>query len=805
MKLDRRSFLQFTAGAVAGTLLSPLPWKLADDTAIWSQNWRWRPKSEPGETSYAYSICRLCPGGCGIKVRLIDDKRGVFVSGNSNDPVNKGGICPLGIASLQFLYAPYRLGEPMKQTGKRGDPKGFKPISWDEALENVSERMEELVSKGEASTVAWINGDSKGSMKEFINYFLDVYGTSNYFCLPCSDDSQELANFAMRGAKTPTGFDLERAEFIVSFGADLLGGWGAPIRVHKAFSDWVKTGPGSTKSEIIQIDWRESYTASKANEWIAILPGTEAALALGMCHVIIRDKLYDKNFVDELSFGFEDWTDERGRTHQGFKRFILKKYPPGKVAEITGIKTEKIVSLARKFASKKPALAVWGGGNNRVPGTLYHDMVFMALNALVGNLGKPGGVFNVANPPLAPWPHSDLSGKNSQAIEKGATLGVSSENKFPLRGNLFYTALDEIVRGGPARFKLLFLYEANPAYSIPEHGIYQKALNKIDFVVSFSSYLDETAMLSDIILPNHTFLERWDDMFTPEGCPFSVYGISKPVLSPQKNTRHTGDVLLALAKKLGSDFAEHFPWKDYQTLLKSRLSGIIESGKGKVVAGEDITQLMGIHGNLEPNFGTVDELWEKLTSGKFWVSLPDYGEPFSFKTPSGKFEFYTQKLKIENENEKKDEFFLPHFFPLEPSGSPKDYPYSLISYGLFDFLGAEVANPPFLKKLLSDSLLKGNDLFVQMNPSTAVKAKLKEGNRVQVETPVGKAKFLVHLTEEIPPKVLAVPTGFGHWAFDKYIRSKGVNVNRLVEVQLDPTTGMGTWWLTRAKVKNIEI
>ena len=141
MKLDRRAFVKLIAGGVGGTLLSPLPWKMADDTAIWSQNWFWRPSPERGGATTVNTVCQLCSGGCGVRVRLIEEKRAVNIDGNPTHPVNQGGICPLGAAGLQYLYGPSRIETPLQQTGKRGDLETMKAISWDEALEILAIKL----------------------------------------------------------------------------------------------------------------------------------------------------------------------------------------------------------------------------------------------------------------------------------------------------------------------------------------------------------------------------------------------------------------------------------------------------------------------------------------------------------------------------------------------------------------------------------------------------------------------------------------------------------------------------------------
>ena len=795
MKLDRRAFLQFTAGAIGGTLLSPLPWKLADDTAIWSQNWSWRPKSQPGETTWEYSICRYCSAGCGIKVRLIDSKRAVSVTGNPNAPVNRGGVCPLGIAALQLQYSPARVSSPLKQTSKRGDPNGFKPISWEQAIGEIVKTMKKLESESETNAVAWITGDTNGSMPEFIEYFLQNYGSPNHFYMPTSTDNQKLANLVMQGLDQPVSFDLERARLIFNFGANLLEGWGSPVRNMKAFTySW-----HNQNTKLIHFDWRESLTSTKATEWIPINPGTYAALALGMCHVIVKEGLYDRDFVESNCFGFEDWEDKEGIRHKGFKSVVLKEYSPSKVASITGISAEKIAHLARQFSKEQPSLAIWGTSTKNTPGNFYAEMAFLSLNALVGNINKPGGIIQRPSVPLRPFEEAFAEGGHRKELEE-LRIGKELAEEFPSEKVSIYTALEQINKAEHNLVKLLFLYEANPVYSLAEPETYLEAVNKIDTVVSFSSFLDETSVHADIILPNHALFERWDDFRTPPTVPYAVYGVSKPVLKPHKKTQHTGDVLIKIAKALGGEIAKNFPWSNYESVLKWRAEGIAEEGEGRALEGEDIEKLLETHASLEPNFKNADELWGKLTSGAFWVKLPDLTKAPSFKTASQKFEFFAQSLRKRKFKKWNDRLFVANYFPLESSGDKKEFPYLLIPYEIMELTNAQVANPPFLTKLLDDTLLKGEDIFVQVNPATARQAGVREGAKVTLATPVGKGKVRVHISEEVAPGVIAMAAGLGHSAFDEYIKGKGINTNVLTEVQLDPVTGIGTWWATRAKL-----
>ncbi len=257
MKVGRRAFLQFTAGVVGGSLLTPIPWKLADDSAIWSQNWSWRPSPERGEVTHAASTCVLCNGGCGIRAKLVDGKRAIAIEGNPAHPVNRGGICPLGAAGAQFLYAPYRLSKPMKQTKKRGDPSGFQPISWDEALKELGSRLSKLRSEGNANALACITSARRSSMDELWQQFLAAYGSANLFKMPTHADSRATAASLLLGRAADVAFALEKATYILSFGGSLLEGWGAPGRVQAAYGSWRSGNAVKLVQEIGRASCRE--------------------------------------------------------------------------------------------------------------------------------------------------------------------------------------------------------------------------------------------------------------------------------------------------------------------------------------------------------------------------------------------------------------------------------------------------------------------------------------------------------------------------------------------------------------------
>ena len=790
MKLDRRAFVKLIAGGVGGTLLSPLPWKMADDTAIWSQNWFWRPSPERGGATTLNTVCQLCSGGCGIRVRLINENRAVNIDGNPNHPVNQGGICPLGAAGLQYLYGPSRIETPLQQTGKRGDLTTMKAISWDEALEILAAKLRDMRQK--ARGLVCVSGKREGTVPELFARFLHAYGSPNYNLMPAAADAESLGLFVSQGNSGPLGYDLENAKMVMSFGSGYIDGWGSPSRMMMAFGGW-RSNSKRDRTKIIQVETRGSLSASKADEWVAVAPGTEAALALGLAQVIVSEGRYDRTFVGQYTHGFDE-----------FRRLLRRSYTPEEVAAITGVEKEKIVGLAREFAGTKPAVALSGWGQGRMQGSMYDFLAVQSLNALVGSLHKAGGVTRRPELPLAPWPKvvldaASLTGANEPRLDG------SKGPHFPLPAQLVHNLVKNIKEGNPYPAEMLWVYEANPAHDLADVQPFLEALDKVGTVVSFSSFMDDTTQLADLVLPGPTYLERLEDVHTPPGLQYAVFGLSQPILSPRFETRHPGDVLIQLAKSLGGNVGASFPWSDYETALKDRVKGLANAGRGQVADEPGLQPWKGGQGRqLAPNYDSFDELWEKLTEHGCWFdtseAIPSWASAFT--TPSGKFEFYSQRMRQVGVREN-DLTFMPHFKPVEPAGDPSDYPLLLMPYETMAITNGSVANPPFMTKMLFDFELKGNDSFVQINPKTAANIGLKEGDRVALQTERGTLKVRVHLTEAARPDVVFIHTGLGHGGFDSFIRGKGVNANKILVAQQDQVTGLATWWGTRVKISKV--
>jgi anaerobic selenocysteine-containing dehydrogenase len=738
MKIDRRSFLALTIGGAAGTALTPLPWKLTDDSSIWSQNWPWTPVPAKGENSYAYTSCTLCPGGCGLMVRMVGD-RAVKIEGLEGHPVNDGGVCVLGLSGLQLLYGPTRVKAPMKRVGQRGAGH-WKKISWEQALDEVAEKLGKLRGDNQSHTVACIAGSKQGTVAALFKRFMTVYGSPNVMTIPSANDTLEMTLQVMHGVEAQAGYDLENADYILSFGSGLIEGWGSPVRMFKANSAWRDSGV-----KVVQVEPRLSNTAAKADQWIPINPGTEAALAMGIAHVMIKESLINSDFVENYTEGYAGW-----------KKMVVDEYGPEKVSAITGIDKMVIVKVAREFAGAAKPLAFCGRGNGETPGSLAEAMAVHTVNALAGNINQEGGVVAVPLPAYDAWPETGLDAAAQKGMAQNRVDGAGG-HRFPLAASLLNRFAAGVMDAKDYPVNALLVADANPVYSTPDAKAFKKAVEKIPFVVSFSAYMDETAMQADLILPNHVYLERYEDVPVAAGLQKPMVGLLQPVVPPLHDTKNVGDTIIELAGVMGGGIGDAFPWENYEACLEAALG----------------------------------DKWDVLREDGLWqdeaFQPADWGEAFA--TASGKFEFMNPAMEL-----------MPGYVPLNLEGNASTFPLLLLPFDSMRLASGYISDPPFVIKSVEDTILKGKDVCVEVNPATAVSLGLADGKLARLSTPKGDARVRIHYYDGVMPGVVAIPRGLGHTADDKYMAGKGVNFNELIGPVEDRTSGLDTAWGVRAKL-----
>ena len=279
MALDRRGFLKFIGGATAGILATPVVWKGLDDVSIWSQNWSWIPRNIKGANSYVPTVSKLCPTGVGVRVRLVDG-RPVRVIGNPEHPLSKGGVSSIAAAEVQMLYSPARMKRPLKRS-----PDGaYVMISWEEAEAMLLDGLK--AAKG-GDALACISGDDNGTINELLSAFVQQSGAKSFFLMP--GEAQPAAKaWDLMGGEGQIGYDIEKSDFVLAIGANVLEAWGTAIRNRHAFGASHPHGAEPT-AQFVYAGPVLNNTATGADDWLPIRPGTESAFALGLAHLLIKE------------------------------------------------------------------------------------------------------------------------------------------------------------------------------------------------------------------------------------------------------------------------------------------------------------------------------------------------------------------------------------------------------------------------------------------------------------------------------------------------------------------------------------
>ncbi|MGZ4814888.1 MAG: hypothetical protein ACXVZV_05750 [Terriglobales bacterium] len=446
MKVSRRDLLVWSAGAAAGLLVTPVPWKLLDDTSIWSQNWPWIPQSARGPIEVKQTSCTLCPKGCGMRVKMAAGWP-VGIAGLNSHPISRGALCPLGFGAHQLNWHPQRL---------RTVRHGSQPSSWNDARTAFTKAYSE-------GPVVVIDGYPGRAASSVLEAFIQKRNGSYRVVL--GSETRALGAYEA-GSGVPAsslGYDLENAQTIVSFGAPLLDGWGTPGQFTRLWAERA-AGKANPQLRLIQVDATLSRTAARAWRWVSVPVGAEAALAAGVAHVLLEERLV--------------------ATHGPMPSLTLAE-----AAAQTGLSTEVLRDFARTIASQTPAVAIASDDNPAVA----------ALNVVLGAVGARGGIVRRSKR-IQPYVSADAALPSARAVLMDASVPwdfVPQTNAEVFR----FAAWD----GGSNKADWLlpapgFLEETNdipsaPTSAIETYGVapaLTKATHEVQSAAQFLSSIDPT-------------------------------------------------------------------------------------------------------------------------------------------------------------------------------------------------------------------------------------------------------------------------------------------------------------------------
>jgi anaerobic selenocysteine-containing dehydrogenase len=694
--MDRRDFIKLTA--VTGTTAT-----LAGCGNPEHQLIRFIPDEDlvPGVAEWKPSVCPMCAAGCGLTVRVMEAdvetvrngqagvvKMGVAkkLEGDPKDPISQGGLCARGQAAIQVTYHPDRLTQPMKRSGARGAGE-FKPVTWDEAIGELTGKLDALGAAGDQKSLAYLTG-RRGRRLALATEFTGKFGAPAPIVYEAfGDDLLRQANAVSFGhAQLPT-IDLARSGFVIGFGADFLGTWNSPVAQSSGYGA-MRQSHGRMRGRFAQVESRMSLTGASADEWVPIKPGTEGVLALGLAHVIIAGKLRPGDAAGRAGSAIGGWAEG------------LADYAPAKVEEITGVAAKRVERLARELAERPPAVAVIGGAPLAHTNGLFHALAVNALNELLGTVGQPGGLF------FTPGFQSPVPGPQPLAA-----------------------ALQSA--------KLLLVDDANPVFGTPKALKVREAIEKVPFIVSFGSFVDDTSALADLILPDHSFLESWVDSTPESGSIQAVTTVAGPVMKPLYQTRATADVLIEITGKLKTPIA--LPWKTAEEVANSK-----------------------------PNV----------------AKSTDVGRPFQGRLGGS-----------ERPAPQAARYAAPVF-----DGDAAQYPLHFLPYLSQQFGDGSAAHLPWLQEMPDPLTSAMWSSWVEINPQTAERMHIAQGDLVDVRSPHGVVRAPAMIFPGIAPDVIAMPVGQGHEHFTRYASGRGVNPIAILAPVIDTGTGALAWAATRVAI-----
>jgi anaerobic selenocysteine-containing dehydrogenase len=653
------------------------------------------------------STCGLCGSMCGVLVTL-ENGRAVGIRGDPEIPQNKGALCPIGSASLEYLYHPERLKHPLRRTGQRGEGK-WQQISWDEALSQIADELSKAKKNYGPEAVAMISGSAKGYRDTFLRRFANVFGTPNVACADyVCHVPRILASEITFGFFPGADYGYPPA-CIISWGNNI-----AETRFY-AYKACVKALDRGAK--LIVIDPLETELAKRADLWLQPRPGSDLALALGLINVIINEGLFDSDFVSDWTIGFD-----KLKTH-------VQDYPPERVGEITWVEAETIRKAARFYAINKPGRIDLGNALDTNLNSFQAARAISILMAIVGNLGAPGGEIESSGTGYregemessgtgilgyysAQLELRDKLPRDERQNRVGADLHLLPDYRYILPQRI----VKSIIEGDPYPIRAAYVQGSNPLLSWPNTQETYMALKKLDFLAVADMFMTPTAAMADIVLPAASYLEFDGIAVLPTGSLAQVQRKAAQVAE----CRSDYEILNELAKELE---LEQYFWASIDGFWDAILEPV---------------------GLTFDDFKDIGRIAASRQYGKY--------KQVGFRTPSGKVELYSSQL----EQWGLDPLPVYRELPETPYSDPelaKDYPLLCTSRKVAPYRHSGGREIPSLRRIHPEPVMI-------VNSETAGRLGIGDGDWVYVETKRSRVKQKATLSTSIDPRVVVVDYGW---------------------------------------------
>jgi thiosulfate reductase/polysulfide reductase chain A len=754
LKVSRRKFLAASGVTAAGIALSS---QLSTLNAVASEHHAEKPAGKGG-SKFIPSACAMCVNKCGLIAHVVDGRL-KKLNPNPKFFKSRAMLCARGNAGAAIPYSPDRLKKPLLRVGKRGEGK-FREISYEEAYKIVAQKLAEAKEKYKNRSTVVFASTEGFQEHEFYN-LAQAFGSTNTVRHPTLCLSSTIQGWSSVYGTYPDA-DIHNAEFIIMVGANRAEALITPDSI-----DFRKGQPkGQT---LVYVDPRFTKTAAKADKWYPIKPGTDLAFALALINVVITENLYDKKFVEEKTYGFDKLAEH------------IKQYTPEWAEKETDIPAKEIYWTARQFAKYAPRSVVYPG---RRSSTYVDDVMIRRAHAILtgicGCWDTPGGV----------CPKGKVKLKKAEMLfpffeQVEDRIDVASYGKFPNllpnddrtknmpkdsctylseKDGSWIRLRDAALQSTPYPISALIMYKQNFVESVPNRQKTIKFLEKLDFVCSIDIQVSDTALYSDLIIPESIYLERWDPAESQNGI-WPIVTFRQPVIEPIYGTKSMFDIAGGIINEM---FKIPSLWDDCDP---------DEVADFKDEAVEFFSKSMEHH--IEHQLSAYKGGYEQLLKeGVFYLSdKPVYGKLRNaprLKTKTGKVELYNVKY----EGKGLDPLPVYHR-PTEPK--PGTYRFILGRHAWFTHSGS--TNNPYLLDIEAE-----NRMWI--NTKEALKLGLKSGDYAIVKSKVGQQKVKVFVTEKIRQDCVFYAHGFGHISpFMSLVYKVGASQAEILEDYIEPISG----------------
>ena len=803
MKLTRREFLKVsvvTAGSllVVGCVTQPVTSAMEVRKA--------RPAG-PAKGEWVSTACQGCTQWCAIQI-FVQEGRAVRVRGNPLSKTNHGYVCPRAHLIPQQTYDPDRIKVPMKRTnplkGRGVDPK-FVPISWDEALNLVADKMMDLRKNNEAHKLTYMRGRYSPTSTDLLYGTLPkIFGTTNYYSHSaiCAE-AEKMGPGLTQGFFGYRDYDLNHTDCLVAWGTDpLASNRMVPNTIHR-FGEIVARGT------VIAVDPRLSNSAAKAHEWLPIKPGTDGALAGAVAHVLLTEGLWNREFVGEFKegrnlFAAGKTVDEAAFAEKETNGLVkwwnlaLKDSTPAWAEKETLIPAEQIVRVARAMGKAAPKVAVWmGPGVAMNPRGTYAAMAVHALNGLVGSVDVEGGMLQISSVPIGKFPSTDAyvddiakaAGKQKKIDGRGEKNMPAMMGAKPGSGVVTNNVANGMLKD-PGAVKVLISSWSNFNFSCTDPSRWDKALAKVPFFVHMVTNASEMTQFADVVLPSTFNSSEGFSIVTNGGNLHGYATIQQPAAKRLWDVKQEEtEVVWLLAEKLKA--------KGFPNLYDYYSKEFKDPETGKTATNErEFTEIAAKISSApmwmpkEPLKGDKIDGWAEFRK-KGMYSGPKYsfkkGWGGNFATVTKKFEFYSETAKkgltehaakyqttvddiltVSGYVARGELAFVPHYEPPKRHGSVAEYPFDFIDYKSRLNREGRSQNLPWYQefKKVDPGDVSWNDVL-KMNPADGAKLGLKTGDTVKISSVAGSIVTKLKLWEGVRSGTVAKCFGQGHWAYGR--------------------------------------